>query len=140
MKINFYTQNTDYKLKDKQKTRKTISYIIDNEGFILGNIDYIICPDADLLEINKQYLQHDYLTDVITFDYREEKLVSGDVFISFQTVEDNAREFNSTEQNEMLRVVIHGALHLCGYKDKSDGEAKIMREKENFYLDYFSKL
>lgn len=140
MKINFYTQNTDYKLKDKQKTRKIISYIIDNEGFILGNIDYIICPDADLLEINKQYLQHDYLTDVITFDYREEKLVSGDVFISFQTVEDNAREFNSTEQNEMLRVVIHGALHLCGYKDKSDGEAKIMREKENFYLDYFSKL
>lgn len=140
MKINYYTEDCEYKLKDKRKISNTLKYLITNENYSLGDINVIICSDKYLLEINNKYLNHNYYTDVITFDYREENIVSGDLFISYQTVEDNAAQFDQTPVNEMIRVIIHGVLHLCGYKDKSEGEAIVMRQKENEYLEYFAQI
>lgn len=140
MRINYHTQDCTYKLKDKRKISNTLKYLIKNEGFSLGEVNVIICSDQYLLQINNQYLNHNYFTDVITFDYREEDLVSGDLFISYQTVEDNALQFDQQAVTEMIRVIIHGVLHLCSYGDKSDSEAVVMRQKENEYLEYFAQI
>lgn len=96
----------------------------------VDEIAYIFCSDEKILEINKQYLQHDYYTDIITFDYSEEGLISGDIFISLDTVRSNSEKFNTNYAEELYRVIIHGILHLCGYKDKTPEEEKAMREKE----------
>lgn len=140
MSINYYTQDCEYKLNGKLKTKALLNHCIDNEGFKSGEVSVIFCSDAYLLSINNQYLEHNYYTDVITFDYSDGATVSGDLFISIDTVADNAAQFGITPTDEMLRVVIHGVLHLCGYGDKSDGEAVIMREKENYYIDLFGKV
>ncbi len=139
-KIKFYSEDCDYIVKHKLKIRQTINYITKNEQFSLGDINVIVCSDEYLLKMNNQYLQHNYYTDVITFDYGDQSFCSGDIFISYQTVEDNALSLNKDLKDEMRRVIFHGVLHLCGYKDKSDNEAVIMREKEDFYLEYYNKL
>lgn len=100
----------------------------------LGDLSVIFCSDEHLLEMNKEYLQHDYYTDIITFDYTEGDLVSGDLFISVDRVRDNADQFDSVFQDELHRVCIHGLLHLCGYKDKSEADEELMRSKENEML------
>lgn len=100
----------------------------------LGDLSVIFCSDEHLLEMNKEYLQHDYYTDIITFDYTEGDLVSGDLFISVDRVRDNADQFDSIFQDELHRVCIHGLLHLCGYKDKSEADEELMRSKENEML------
>ncbi|MDR0230525.1 MAG: rRNA maturation RNase YbeY [Dysgonamonadaceae bacterium] len=97
----------------------------------IGDIAYIFCSDKKILEINIQYLNHDYYTDIITFDYSEGDIISGDLFISLDTVRSNAEKFNTDYAEELYRVIIHGILHLCGFKDKSTKDAKVMREKEN---------
>ena len=97
----------------------------------IGEISYIFCSDEKILEINKQYLSHDYYTDIITFDYSENNIVSGDLFISLETVKSNAEKYGTDYDEELCRVIIHGVLHLCGFKDKSFKDEKIMREKEN---------
>lgn len=140
MSINYNSQDCEYKLKNKLKSTSLIKYCIDNEGFKTGPIAIIFCSDNYLLSINNQYLGHNYFTDVITFDYTESGIVSGDIFISIDTVADNAEVFEITPAQEMLRVMIHGILHLCGYGDKSPEEAVVMRDKENFYLDLFGKI
>lgn len=96
-----------------------------------GDISYIFCNDAKILEVNEEYLQHDYYTDIITFDYTEGNTISGDIFISLDTVASNAEKFAQTLQRELLRVVIHGILHLCGINDKGEGEREIMEQAEN---------
>ena len=111
-----------------------ITPILISEKKTEGDIVLIFCSDEYLLEINKKHLNHDYYTDIITFDYCVDKIVSGDLYISIDRVKDNAKAFNETFMNELNRVVIHGVLHLCGYNDKTDSDQKIMRNLENKYL------
>lgn len=122
------------------KIRRWIAQTIHNEGFKGGEISYIYCSGDYHLNVNHTYLGHDYRTDVITFDYSDlvgRGVVSGDIFIDHETVDDNARQLGTAPREELLRVVIHGIMHLCGYKDKSDEEAAQMRQKEDFYLQRF---
>src|SRR5574344_2660939 len=122
MAIQFSFQ-TNYPLKSRTKIKQWIKQVIEAKGKKMGNITYIFCDDEYLLEVNKQYLQHDYYTDVITFDYVENDLISGDIFISTDRVRENALAFGSSETEELHRVIIHGVLHLLGLKDKSEKEA-----------------
>ena len=130
MAIQFSFQ-TNHPLKSRTKIKQWIKQVIEAKGKKTGNITYIFCDDEYLLEVNKQYLQHDYYTDVITFDYVENDLISGDIFISTDRVRENALAFGSSETEELHRVIIHGALHLLGLKDKSEKEASQMRQAEN---------
>lgn len=110
------------------------SNVCEVEGKTLGDVSIIFCSDEHLLQMNKEYLQHDYYTDIITFDYTDESLVSGDLFISVDRVQDNADEFDVLFKDELHRVCVHGLLHLCGYKDKSEKDEELMRLKENEML------
>jgi probable rRNA maturation factor len=114
-----------------------IGDVLQKENKQIGSLEYLFCSDEYLLEMNKQFLNHDYYTDIITFDYTEEDLVSGEMYISWERVVDNSKTFSVSEESELLRVIVHGVLHLCGYKDKKEGEKKEMREKENYFLDMF---
>ncbi len=111
-----------------------INFLINNERKKQGEINFIFCSDDYLLDMNKQYLQHDYFTDVITFDYSENNILSGDVFISIDRIKENAGEYKVPFEQELQRVMIHGVLHLAGYNDKTDEEKKEMTDKENEYL------
>jgi rRNA maturation RNase YbeY len=124
----------------KRKINAWIKKTAENNNKILGDVGYIFCDDARILEVNKQYLKHDYYTDIITFDYSENETISGDIFISLDTVKSNSEKFNTDCQNELYRVIIHGILHLCGYKDKSPKDKKLMREKENGALLELEKI
>lgn len=106
-------------------------------GQTVGDISYIFCSDEKILEVNRQYLEHDYFTDIITFDYTEGKRISGDLFISLETVKTNAEKFGTTYEEELHRTIIHGILHLCGIDDKGPGEREIMEENENKALALF---
>ena len=113
---------------------KYVNSLIFNELKESGDIAVIFCSEEYLLEMNKQYLSHDYYTDIITFDYVDEDIISGDLFISFDRIKDNANHFDTELIREIYRVVFHGILHLIGYNDKTDDEQKLMTKKENFYL------
>jgi rRNA maturation RNase YbeY len=115
----------------------SLESLIGSENFESGEITIVFCTDDYLLEINKTYLNHDFYTDIITFDYSENDLVSGDLFITIDRVKDNAESFSVSFDNELKRVIYHGVLHLCGYKDKTENDEKEMREKENFYMNQF---
>lgn len=106
----------------------------------IGNLNYLFCNDAEILSVNRQFLQHDYFTDVITFDYSYKDRIAGDVYISVETVRDNARQFNVDYTSELLRVIVHALLHLCGIDDKGPGEREIMEEKENRALELYASL
>lgn len=137
MAVHFYNEGTDYLPKGRVKLNQWVRQTIHNEGFRVGEIGYIFCSSDYHIGINRQYLGHDYHTDVITFDYSDlegRRVVSGDIFIDPETVADNADLLSTDPAEEQLRVIIHGILHLCGYKDKSDAEAAQMRQKEDFYL------
>lgn len=110
------------------------SNVCETELKVLGEISVIFCSDEHLLEMNKEYLEHDYYTDIITFDYSGGGVVSGDLFISVDRVQDNADELDVLFQDELHRVCVHGLLHLCGYKDKSEADEQLMRSKENEML------
>ena len=114
--------------------KKNINYLINNELKEVGEISIIFCSDQYLLEINKQYLKHDYYTDIITFDYVEKNVISGDLFISTDRINDNTIKYETEVIKELYRVVFHGVLHLVGYKDKNEEEQQLMKEKENYYL------
>jgi rRNA maturation RNase YbeY len=115
----------------------SLSDLITSEGFNEGDITVVFVTDEYLLEMNRTHLDHDYYTDIITFDYTESNFISGDLFISYDRVLDNSKEFNVSSYNELCRVVFHGVLHLCGYKDKSSEDEKLMRAKESFYLEKY---
>ncbi len=131
-KIGFHNDGSPYRLRGKRAVGRWIAACIEKEGYCSGEISYIFYGPERHLEINRQYLGHDYPTDVITFDYTdpETKTVSGDIFIDPATVRGNARRFGQTARREMLRVMVHGVLHLCGYKDKTAGQQAVMRAKE----------
>ena len=128
--INFYEEDANAHLRNRRVIKQWIKEIISSYKFSLGNISYIFCSDDYLLNINRQYLSHDYYTDVITFDYDEDNIVSGDIFISVDTVKSNSEQYSVSYNSELYRVIIHGVLHLCGLKDKSPEDAKLMREAE----------
>ena len=115
----------------------SLESLIGSENFESGEITIVFCTDDYLLEMNKRYLNHDFYTDIITFDYSENGVISGDLFISVDRVNDNAGSFSVSVDNELKRVIYHGVLHLCGYKDKTENDEKEMREKENFYINQF---
>ena len=106
----------------------------------IGNLNYLFCDDEEILKVNRQFLNHDYYTDIITFDYSRKNRVGGDLFISLETVESNAQELNVAYQRELLRVIVHGLLHLCGINDKLPGEREIMEENEDKTLLLWDKL
>lgn len=135
--ICFYNEDVNYALVFKRKISAWLLLVIEEEQKKLGSISYIFCSDDYLLQMNKQYLNADYFTDVITFDYTEELLISGDIFISVDRVKENAKTYGQKYFQEMIRVILHGVLHLCGYKDKTEQEIKQMREKEDYYLQKF---
>lgn len=138
--IKFVEEGVKSKLRNRRIIKSWIDNIVKSYGLKLGNLCYIFCNDDYILDVNRQYLQHDYYTDIITFDYSEDGIVSGDMFISVDTVLSNSQLFNSKYNTELNRVVIHGVLHLCGIKDKSDEDAKIMREAEDRALSELSRL
>ncbi|AZA52721.1 rRNA maturation RNase YbeY [Chryseobacterium sp. G0201] len=113
---------------------KWLEDIILSEGKKLGDINYIFCDDEYLLKVNQDYLQHDYYTDIITFDYVKGKTISGEIFVSLQRISDNASTLSKEYEEELRRVLAHGILHLSGYKDKTEEEKQLMRSKEDFYL------
>lgn len=125
-----FNYETDFELENESKYETWIDEVIESEGKEAGEINYIFCDDEYLHNINMQYLDHDTLTDIISFDYCIGDLISGDVFISVERVRDNAQDFEVSFDEELLRVMAHGVLHYCGYKDKSDEDAKLMRSKE----------
>ncbi|WP_113660882.1 rRNA maturation RNase YbeY [Pedobacter nanyangensis] len=135
-KINFFTEDTNYALKGKTSIRKWISETIAHEGYVLNELNFIFCSDEYLLRVNQDFLQHDYYTDVITFDNSEElKMILGDIFISIDRVRDNAKQHNATIHDELCRIMIHGTLHLLGYRDKTKKAKLEMTAKEDFYLN-----
>ncbi|MDR2805018.1 MAG: rRNA maturation RNase YbeY [Dysgonamonadaceae bacterium] len=121
----------------RRQTANWIKQIIAQHRKRVGDIVYIFCSDAEILRINQQYLGHDYYTDIITFDYSENDVLSGDLFISLDTVRSNAEKYQTDYPEELRRVMIHGILHLCGFKDKTPDKAKQMREKENEALSQY---
>ncbi|WP_417368967.1 rRNA maturation RNase YbeY [Gelidibacter japonicus] len=129
-----FNYETNFELDNEDKLSSWISNTISNEGFKEGEINYIFCDDAYLFNLNMEFLDHDTLTDIISFDYTMGKLISGDVYISIDRVRENAKDFNVSFENELSRVMIHGILHYCGYKDKTDRETSEMRSKENYYI------
>jgi len=132
-----FNYETDFKLGNENAYVEWISKVISSEIKHEGEINYIFCDDDYLLEINKQYLDHDTLTDIISFDYSVGNELHGDIFISVERVRDNATDFNVSFEDELKRVMIHGVLHYCGYKDKSEDDKQLMRDKEEEKMKMF---
>ena len=129
-----FHSKVDFQIFNKRTLASWIKRVANKEGATVGDLNFIFCSDKFLLEKNKTYLQHNSLTDIITFNYSDKHNISGDVFISIDRVKENALLFSESFENELKRVIIHGVLHLLGYKDKSKKEKTIMRNKEDFYL------
>lgn len=129
-----FNYETDFKLENETKISEWISKAINSENCKEGELNYILCSDDYLHKINVTFLNHDTLTDIISFDYSVGKELHGDIYISVERVEDNAKDFDVSFEDELARVMIHGILHYCGYKDKSEEDAKLMRSKEDYYL------
>lgn len=142
MAVKYYNEDCTYKLPQKRYTRTWLAKVAQAEGYTLGDVNYIFCSAAKLLEMNRQFLGHDYYTDIITFDYSDRKgtrIISGDIFIDVETVADNARQYGATRLQEMRRVVVHGVLHLCGQGDKTPRTNAQMHRKEDKYLKFWEE-
>ena len=135
--ILFHSE-TNFHLPSKLLHKRWLAAIAKQEGYTIGDLNYIFCDDAYLLKINLEYLNHDTLTDIITFDYVENKVLNGDIFISIERVTEKSKLCSVPFDQELLRVLSPGLLHLCGYKDKSDEDAAIMRSKEDSSIQLFS--
>lgn len=131
MAIYFHTEGVDMPKISATHIKAWVNEVAQSYGKKAGEINYIFCSDEKILEVNRQYLQHDYYTDIITFDYTEGQTIAGDLFISLDTVRTNAKKFNSTYEEELHRTIIHGILHLCGINDKGPGEREVMEQEEN---------
>lgn len=129
--ISYQTINVKMPAIKRRATSAWVKAVAESYGKKVGDVAYIFCDDEKILEVNRQYLNHDYYTDIITFDYCTDNTVSGDLFISLDTVRSNAEAFGKTYEDELHRVIIHGILHLCGINDKGPGEREIMEAAEN---------
>lgn len=132
-----FNYETDFQLENESDYEQWIVAVIESEGKEAGEINYIFCDDEYLHNINMQYLNHDTLTDIISFDYCIGDLISGDIFVSIERVQDNAKDYEVSFSEELLRVLAHGVLHYCGYKDKTEDEALLMRTKEQEKINMF---
>ena len=140
MPVTFHTADLCFKLPQKRIYKKWITDLITSKGFRVGSVSYIFCSEEEILRVNKQYLNHNYYIDIITFPYSEQNEISADIFISIPTVKYNAEKFSQTFTQELNRVMIHGVLHLIGYNDLTDEEMTEMREAENRSLDILNSL
>lgn len=137
-KVSFHYADRKLNIADKTGIKAAVEDLFRLEKQKLDHIEYIFCSDEYLLEINKQYLQHDFYTDIVTFDLSEKTDETiGEVYVSIDRIKDNAANLNQPLKNEILRVIFHGSLHLCGYKDKSEKDSKLMRSKEDFYIGLY---
>lgn len=134
-----FHKETNFEIKQKTKYKSWIKTIIQYFEKRVGEINFIFCNDEYLLEINQKYLQHDTYTDIITFDYSEKDMISGDIFISIERVKENAEHYSKGFEEELHRVLAHGILHLCGFKDKTEKQSKQMRVMEQWAMDLFCK-
>jgi len=132
--ISFHSEEIDFEFENESTIAGWLSFCVRDFDFTLGELSYIFCSDEYLHQMNVKYLNHDTYTDIITFDYTEEKQVNGDLFISIDRVRENASKYQVTFQKELNRVMVHGLLHLMGFKDKSDADADLMRKKEDYCL------
>ncbi len=132
MAIIFQSENVSFpKTIKKRETANWIKSVAAANGKKVGDLSYLFCDDQKILEMNQHYLQHDYFTDIITFDYSEGEIIAGDIIISLETVQTNAQKFQTPFEEELRRVIIHGVLHLCGFHDKTEAEQQTMREAED---------
>ena len=139
--INFFSEDITWTLRNKRLIRTWLSRLFFKEGQQVGEVNYIFCSDRYLYDLNVKYLEHHTLTDTITFTYNSDnEPITGDVFISYDRVKENAQKMKVKFSDEVLRLIAHGALHLCGYNDKLPEEKRIMTNKEDFYLLQYSKL
>lgn len=138
MAITYQAEDIKFPNIKRRKVTRWIKQVAEMHGKRVGDIAYIFCSDTKILEINRQYLEHDYYTDIITFDYTEGDKISGDLFISLETVRTNSEQFSADYEHELHRVIIHGILHLCGFKDKTSKEEAAMRIKEDQALIHIS--
>lgn len=129
-----FNYETKFQLENETDISKWISSVISSEKFKEGDINYVFCDDDYLLKLNIKFLNHNTLTDIISFNDSIGKILQGDIFISVERVKENAENFNVSFQEELNRVMVHGILHYCGYKDKTKTHSKIIRSKENFYI------
>ena len=129
--IAFYAEETQLPAVRQEAVREWVRTVARSYGKKVGDISYIFCSDEKILAVNREFLQHDYYTDIITFDYTSGEKIAGDLFISLDTVRTNAEQFAKSYDSELLRVIIHGVLHLCGINDKGPGEREIMEQHEN---------
>ena len=132
--VSYFTEDITFPFKLKRLTSKWLKFVAHSEARRLGDISIIFCSDQYILDVNRKYLNHDYYTDIITFDYCEGDLLSGDLFISIDSVRENAAFYGTAFENELNRVIVHGVLHLIGYDDHAEEEIAQMRSKEDFYL------
>lgn len=139
-KISFHLHDVTFSFKGRRKLKTFLSALFAKEKTALEHLDYIFCDDEYLLLLNREYLGHDYYTDVITFDLSESRAVVAEVYISTDTIRANAQRFERSFTEELHRVMFHGALHLCGYKDKRLADKKVMTGKENYYLRKYLKV
>ena len=135
MTITFQAEGIDLPKIEEEKLSEWINDVAQKHSKVVGEISYLFCDDEKILEVNKEYLDHDFYTDIITFDYSEDNIISGDILISLQTVESNSQMYQTDYLEELHRVIIHGILHLCGLKDGTIEEEKLMRDAENSALE-----
>ena len=138
--ISYNIINVKMPAISRRLTSAWVKAVADSYGKRVGEVAYIFCDDEKILEVNREYLEHDYYTDIITFDYSEGKRIAGDLFISLDTVASNAEQFGRPYEEELYRVIIHGILHLCGIKDKEPGEREQMEQAENQALELLETL
>ena len=132
--VSYYFQDTDFVFRSKTLNNRWLRLVAESEIRRIGDISIIFCSDNYILDVNQKFLQHDYFTDIITFDYCEGDMLSGDLFISVDSVRENSIEYGSDFNDELSRVIVHGILHLIGYDDHEEEDIAIMRKKENYYL------
>lgn len=139
MNIRIYYDNTGFRYKGWKNLEKILNKVIAKEGKISGDLNVIITNDENLKKINVQFLEHDYYTDVITFNYNSGNVVNGEIYVSLDTIKVNAKNYDVTLMNELTRVIIHGVLHLVGYNDKTAKEKEVMRSMEDYWLELFKE-
>ncbi len=138
--VSYYTEDILFNFKERRLTSRWLKFVAESELKRLGDISIIFCSDNYILDVNIKYLQHDYFTDIITFDYCEGNKLNGDLFISIDSVRENASFYGTEFADELNRVIVHGVLHLIGYDDHTEEDIKVMRSKENYYLSQREKV
>jgi probable rRNA maturation factor len=140
LNVRIYYEDTNFRLTGWKKVREIVDKVIAKQGYVSGDLNFILTNDKGVLELNSKFLNRNYFTDVIAFEYNKGSIISGDIFISTETVKANAINYKVSYNEEMVRVMIHGVLHLCGFVDKSGNEKKEMRRMEDYWLKQWRKL